>query len=346
MGELELAFRQLHAKLAREGLFDPARKRPIPRWVRRVAVVTSPTGAAIHDFLNVLRRRRRDLEVVIVPVKVQGAGAAEEIADAIDRVNRISEEAALSIEKTVSMEHAMPAEYLPQHGHGAEACTKADGMAKRSAQPFDVLVVTRGGGSLDDLWSFNEECVVRAIARSRLPVISGVGHEIDVTLTDLAADLRALTPSEAAERVAPSADELEKMMRQLGLRLGTALRHRVHLLRRQFDDLASRSCFRDPLRNIRERTRQLDELDGRMTRAVRNRLEMANRDLGTLAARLQSISPLAVLGRGYSLTMTRDGSIVRNVADVTIGMILTTRLNGGVIESRAERIWETSPSQE
>ncbi len=340
VGELELAFRQLHAKLSREGLFDPARKRPIPRNVRRIAVVTSPTGAAIHDFLNVLRRRRRDLEVVIVPVKVQGAGAAEEIANAIDRVNQIFEQASLLMEPNA------PNVFESQNESKPPTLTAEKGIIKREMRPFDVLVVTRGGGSLDDLWSFNEECVVRAIARSRLPVISGVGHEIDVTLADLVADLRALTPSEAAERVAPSAEELEKTMRQLGQRLGTALRHRVHLLRRQLDDLAARNCFRDPLRNVRERTRQLDELDGRMTLAVRRRLEMARRDLSALAARLESVSPLAVLSRGYSLTMTQDGAVVRNIKDVAIGSILTTRLNGGMIESRAERIWETSSSQE
>ena len=166
IGALELALRQLRERLAREGLFDPARKRPLPRFVRRIAVVTSPTGAAIHDFLQVLGRRWRGADVLVVPTRVQGEGAAEEIAAAIaDR---------------------------------STACR----------WPIDCLVVTRGGGSLEDLWAFNEEVVVRAIYASRIPVVSAIGHEIDVTLSDLVADVRALTPSEAAELVAPAAEEL------------------------------------------------------------------------------------------------------------------------------------------
>ena len=181
MGALELALRQLREKLAREGLFDPARKKPLPAFVRQIAVVTSPTGAAIHDFLQVLGRRWRGADVLIVPTRVQGEGSAMEIAAAIETANRL----------------------------------------KRS---IDCLVVTRGGGSLEDLWSFNEEPVVRAIAASRIPVISAIGHEIDVTLADLAADVRALTPSEAAELVAPASEELAAGLRQMQKRLTAALR--------------------------------------------------------------------------------------------------------------------------
>lgn len=160
MGALELALRRLREKLAAEGLFDPARKRPLPRFPRRIAIVTSPTGAAVRDFLEVLGRRWRGVDVLVVPARVQGDGAAQEVAQAIARVNRL-------------------------------------------AAPVDTLVVARGGGSLEDLWTFNEEVVVRAIHASRIPVISAVGHEIDVTLSDLVADVRALTPSEAAELIAP-----------------------------------------------------------------------------------------------------------------------------------------------
>ncbi len=184
MGALELALRQLREKLAREGLFDPARKRPLPSFVRQIAVVTSPTGAAIRDFLQVLARRWRGADVLIAPARVQGEGAAEEIAAAIATLNQL-------------------------------------------ARPIDCLVVTRGGGSLEDLWAFNEEIVVRAIAASRIPVISAVGHEIDVTLSDLAADLRALTPSEAAELVAPAAEELSAGLGQIQKRLTAALRSRA-----------------------------------------------------------------------------------------------------------------------
>ncbi|MEN6450088.1 MAG: exodeoxyribonuclease VII large subunit, partial [Thermoguttaceae bacterium] len=178
MGALELALRQLREKLSREGLFDAGRKRPLPPFARRIAVVTSPTGAAIHDFLQVLGRRWRGADVLVVPVRVQGEGAAAEIAEAIATVNRLND-----------------------------------------AMPIDCIVVTRGGGSMEDLWAFNEEPVVRAIAASRIPVVSAVGHEIDVTLSDLAADVRALTPSEAAELVAPAAEELAAELRQVECRL-------------------------------------------------------------------------------------------------------------------------------
>jgi exodeoxyribonuclease VII large subunit len=188
MGALELALRQLREKLAREGLFDPARKRPLPPFVRQIAVVTSPTGAAIRDFLQVLARRWRGANVLIVPARVQGDGAAEEIAAGIQIVNAMN-------------------------------------------RPVDCLVVARGGGSMEDLWSFNEEVVVRAIAASRIPVISAVGHEIDVTLSDLAADVRALTPSEAAELVAPASEDLLAGLRQYERRLAVALRSRADAAR-------------------------------------------------------------------------------------------------------------------
>jgi exodeoxyribonuclease VII large subunit len=164
-GALQQALRKLQQKLAAEGLFDPAHKKPLPRFPRRIAVVTSPTGAAVRDFVEVLRRRWQGVHVLIVPTRVQGAGAAAEIATAIQAVNRLS-------------------------------------------PSVDVMVVGRGGGSMEDLWCFNEEAVVRAIFASQVPVVSAVGHEIDVTLSDLVADVRALTPSEAAERVVPALDEV------------------------------------------------------------------------------------------------------------------------------------------
>ncbi|MDO4557966.1 MAG: exodeoxyribonuclease VII large subunit [Planctomycetia bacterium] len=305
LGALELAFRQLHAKLSREGLFDPRRKRPIPRSICRIAVVTSPSGAAIHDFLNVLRRRgRRDLAVTVVPVRVQGVGAAEEIAAALERVNLLV------------------------------------------APSFDVIVLTRGGGSLDDLWSFNEECVVRAIANSQIPVISGVGHEVDVTLSDLAADFRALTPSEAAERVAPSADELEQKLSRLQERLVSSLRQWVTTRRRILEELGNRSCFRDPLRMVREADCRLDELEERGAGAIRRRVELAGRDLTMTGARLESVSPLAVLGRGYSLTQTSDGRVIRDSEGLTIGTVITTHLAKGMLRSRIEEIPEKTGAGE
>jgi exodeoxyribonuclease VII large subunit len=311
MGVLELALRQLREKLAREGLFDPARKRPLPPHVRRIAVVTSPTGAAIHDFLQVLGRRWRGADVLVAPVRVQGEGAAGEIAAAIETINRLNE-------------------------RGLEQ--RQMGMLP-SFHPFDCLVVTRGGGSMEDLWAFNEEPVVRAIAASRIPVISAVGHEIDVTLADLAADVRALTPSEAAELVAPAAEELAAQLRQIEQRLAAALRGRAEAGRTRLDALARHAAFRRPYQHIFELARRLDELDARAVRAVRGRMRFARQRIDTVAGRLESLSPLAVLRRGYSLTQrTADGQIIRAATELSPGEEITTRFASGQAISRIERV--------
>lgn len=294
VGALQLAFRQLHAKLAAEGLFEAERKRPLPRIPRRVTVVTSPTGAAIRDFLEVLRRRWRGIEVLIVPTRVQGAGASAEIARAIR-------------------------------------------VAHRMEPAPDAIVITRGGGSLEDLWCFNEEEVVRAVSDSPIPTISAVGHEIDVTLCDLAADVRALTPSEAAERLVPSRDEVRAMLDSLGKRMVVSLRGRAVTARQRLDALARRRPFARPFDPIHDRARRLDELEQRTERAFGRRLERLDDRLGALAARLDGLSPLRVLGRGYSVTQrAADGHVVRNVSDVRIGDQILTRLFAGSIRSRVE----------
>ena len=299
IGALELAFRQLHDRLAAEGLFDPRRKRPVPKFVRRVAVVTSPSGAAIHDFLQVLRRRSPGTRVLLVPVRVQGQGAAAEIAGAIRLVNRLQ-------------------------------------------TPLDCLVVTRGGGSLEDLWAFNEEVVVRAICGSRIPVVSAVGHEIDVTLSDLAADVRALTPSESAERMAPSMDEVSARLRQYQQRLMAAVRSRSWAARSRLDGLAGRRVFRRPLERIQNLQRKLDDLSARCHRAVGNRLAQSRQKTDWLAARLNSLSPLAVLGRGYSLTQrVVDGKVVHDAGEVAVGDLIDTRFARGRVISRVEESGES-----
>ncbi len=301
IGALELALRQLREKLGREGLFDAERKRPLPPFVKKIAVVTSPTGAAIRDFLQVLARRWRGADVLILPSRVQGEGAAEEIAAAIRRANRLN----------------FPA----------------------GDRPIDCLVVTRGGGSLEDLWAFNEEVVVRAIAASEIPVISAVGHEIDVTLADLVADLRALTPSEAAELVAPAADELLTGLRQTHRRLDHALRTRLSAAQSRLDGVARHPVFRRPLGRIEDLSRRVDELEQRSLRAMHGRLRDAGSRVDAMAGRLESLSPLAVLRRGYSITArTDDGRIVRNATEVTIGEDITTRLAQGELVSRIQRI--------
>lgn len=301
IGALELALRQLREKLQREGLFAVERKRPLPRFVRRVAVVTSPTGAAIRDFLQVLGRRWRGTDVLIVPVRVQGEGAAEEIAEAIRLVNQLPER-------------------------------------------VDCLVLTRGGGSLEDLWAFNEEPVVRAIAASEIVVVSAVGHEIDVTLSDLAADRRAATPSEAAELVVPDGDEIAQTLRQTHRQMAGALTARAASARSRLDALAGSRVFRRPLDRLHELARRLDELDARGARAATHRMDTARRSLEAWSARLDSLSPLGVLGRGYSLTQRADGRVVRDAADLTLGEPLVTRFAQGRAVSRVERI-EDDPSQ-
>lgn len=295
VGALELALRELKAKLAREGLFDTANKRPLPRFPRRVGFVTSPTGAAVRDFLQVLARRWRGVDVLVIPTRVQGDGAAEEIAAAIEAANRL--------------------------------------------QPrLDTLVVGRGGGSLEDLWAFNEEPVVRALAASRIPTISAVGHEIDVTLADLAADVRALTPSEAAERVAPSSDELSSRVRSIGERLHRSAWRAWRTRRERVASLESRRPIARPHAMLEDRTRQLDDIE-RTTHDRMRRLVVDRRGrLAQLGAQLETLSPLGVLARGYSLTTDASGAVVRHAADVAIGDKLTTRLALGRVQTVVESI--------
>ncbi len=293
LGALQLAFQQLQQRLAAEGLFDPAHKKPLPPFPRRVGFVTSPTGAAVRDFLEVAARRFRGVDVLVIPARVQGEGAAAEIVRGIELANRI-----------------MP--------------------------PLDVLIVGRGGGSLEDLWCFNEEAVVRAIYASRLPVVSAVGHEIDVTLADLVADVRALTPSEAAERVIPSADELTARLSQLQRRLVTNLRGQAAAARRHLDQLAKSRVLREPKLLLYDRSRRLDELDAAAARAIRRRLSATHDRLAATAARLESLSPLAVLARGYSVTTLADGGVVRDASQVKAGETIYTRLAQGELSSRVE----------
>ena len=297
IGALELALRKLRDKLAAEGLFDPLRKRPLPRFPRRIAVVTSPTGAAIRDFLQVLHRRWRMADVLVVPAKVQGDGSAAEIAAGIAAVNRIQ-------------------------------------------PPVDVLVVARGGGSLEDLWSFNEEVVCRAIYASEVPVVSAVGHEIDVTLSDLVADVRALTPSEAAERVVPDAEEMLAHLRSTQQRLMQGLRGRAVSLRQRLDYLASRRVFRKPFDMVHGFVQRLDELSTSSNRAIRRQLQTSRKLADARAAQLHALSPLNILARGYSVTTTADGRPVRHASELQPGQEFVTRLHQGTVTGRVERIEE------
>lgn len=297
LGALELAFRQLKEKLEKAGLFDPAPKKPLPRYPRRIVVVTSPTGAAIRDFLQVTSRRWSGSEILIRPVRVQGEGAAAEIAAALDEVNRFA--------------------------------------------GVDVIVLTRGGGSLEDLWAFNEERVARAIFRSAIPVVSAVGHEIDLTISDLVADRRALTPSEAGELVVPNRDEVLAWLQRCAHRLGTGLRGRTVAVRARLEAVGRHRVFQKPLERIRDGERRLDEGDHRAGRAISQRVKLARAHVDRLTHALGSLSPLAVLARGYSVTFAGD-KLVRSAEEVTPGQTIETRLHRGRIRSRVEEAEQES----
>lgn len=264
VGHLELAFRQLHERLTKEGLFDPARKKTIPRYPRRIGVVTSPTGAAIHDILHTLRRRYPCIEVLLYPVRVQGEGAAGEIAAAVGVLNARAQELG----------------------------------------GLDVLIVGRGGGSLEDLWAFNEEIVARAIAASRIPVISGVGHEVDVTIADLAADLRAPTPTAAAELAVPLRGDVLDALTGSASRLSRCMRHRLELGRSRLDSIQRAEIFRVPLAVVRRHEQHVDDLAGRMAHAMHQTLALRQRRLAELQVRLAGVRP-AVLVRDLQARVTR-----------------------------------------
>jgi exodeoxyribonuclease VII large subunit len=296
IGALELALRKLREKLAADGLFDSARKRPLPRFPRRIGVITSPTGAAIRDFLEVLRRRWYGAQVLIIPSRVQGDGSAAEIAAAVAVANRL--------------------------------------------QPgLDVLVLCRGGGSLEDLWAFNEEPVVRAIAASRIPTVTAIGHEIDVTLADLAADVRALTPSEAAERILPAHADVVDGVSRHRQRLRIAVTRRLERAQAVLDVLVARRPLRRPFDFLRDLERRLDELSVRGRRAVFQEHRAGRDRLARLAGKLESLSPLGVLGRGYSITQKEaTGEVVRDADKLAVGDRLVSRLLRGRAVSRVEAV--------
>jgi exodeoxyribonuclease VII large subunit len=294
-GALEARLRRLHAALEREGVFSPARKRPIPEYPRRIAVVTSPSGAALADFLKTLRGRWRSSEVIVVPSRVQGAGAAEEVAAAL-------------------------------------------ATAARLAPRVDVIALIRGGGSLEDLWCFNEEVLVRSVAASPIPVVCGVGHEIDVSLADLAADRRALTPTDAAVQVSPDGPRLAHQLRAVGPRLQAALLRRIEAGRERIASLARSRVFAAPERIVLDRRLAVDGHLARLHRAAAASLGRAHERLAAAAARLDADSPLKILARGYSVTMI-DGSpsAIRSVAGIDRGTLLVTHLAEGRLWSRVER---------
>lgn len=292
VGGLQLAFEQLKNRLAGEGLFAAERKRPLPAFPRVVGVVTSATGAAIHDIIQVLRRRGAGVHVLLRPVRVQGEGAAAEIATAIAELNRQGE--------------------------------------------AEVLIVGRGGGSLEDLWAFNEELVARAIHGSKIPVISAVGHEVDHTIADFVADLRAPTPSAAAEMVARGRLELEGHLDHLVMRLAAQMRRRVDFGRERLNGLHRR--LRSPRESLALARQRQAELARRMSQAMDRRLKERAWRLRTLAERLDDLSPLRTLGRGYAIVTRAAGEVVRDAATLSPGERVSLRFAQGQAEARIEEV--------
>ena len=295
VGALQLAFLQLKEKLEKEGLFDPAAKQPLPFLPRRIGIVTSPTGAAIRDMLNVIESRFPRVEVLLCPVRVQGEGSAAEIAQAIRELN-----------------------------------ARGD---------LDVLIVGRGGGSLEDLWAFNEEVVARAIHASQLPVISAVGHEVDFTIADFVADARALTPTAAGEMVVPSYDDLVDKLDSAEARLRASLKGTVAVARATLAKVASDLHRHSPLQKVRQWEQRLDELQHRIGIASERYVRSQHDKLATLAGKLEALSPLRVLSRGYAIsTSLREGKILKSSAEVSPGDRVETRLAQGSFVATVEEV--------
>lgn len=292
-GALSEALRQLKARLAAEGLFDASHKQALPPFPKRIGVITSLSGAVLRDIYHVGKRRDPSVQLALLPVQVQGQGAAEEIAAAIRYFN---------------------AKY-----------------------PVDVLIVGRGGGSLEDLWAFNEECVVRAIFASRIPVISAVGHETDFTLADEVSDLRAATPSQAAELAIPDAAEVLQRVRSLRARLLQAARHDISLRREQLRHLMQRPLWQAPERLLEARVQQLDALSERLKRAAAARAEEKHQALASAIDRLALLDPVRVLHRGYAV-VEKEGRPLSRVREAAPGDTLLLRLADGQIQAGVEKI--------
>jgi len=296
LGALQLAFLQLKEKLEKEGLFLAEHKKPIPKFPQVIGVVTSPTGAAIRDILNVVGRRFHGTEVLLYPVRVQGEGAASEIAQAIREMNELG--------------------------------------------GIDVLIVGRGGGSLEDLWAFNEEVVARAVFDSMIPVISAVGHEIDWTICDLVADLRAPTPSAAAELVVQNREDIERRLEDSVIRMRNAIENLMETKRQELKSLESSYAFRQPQLLIDQFSQRVDELLRQLQNYSKALVVQKNHEFRTLVGRLNALSPLAILERGYSLSFQADGSLLKDARKVKAGDALVTRLWRGNVHSKITKIEE------
>ncbi|HMO90789.1 MAG TPA: exodeoxyribonuclease VII large subunit [Pirellulaceae bacterium] len=294
-GSLQVAFRQLYQKLAAEGLFDARLKRQLPKFPRRIGLITSPSGAAVRDFCQIAKRRWPLTDILIFGCRVQGNEAPAEIVQAIQNAARIS----------------------PR---------------------IDALVITRGGGSAEDLWSFNDERVVRAIRASSIPTLSAIGHEIDVTLSDLAADAKALTPSEAAEKVFPDRMEWYNFLADASARLSFLVSQQINTARSRLAALAAQRCLRRPEDLLTERYQRIDLIEQRLQTAMDRFIERARHRWQQSSSRLAAVNPLAVLARGYSLTTDLEGKLLSSSDRVNPGDEIKTTLDWGQLVSHVKRV--------
>lgn len=290
-GALDRAFEELKKKLEAQGLFDPAKKQPLPAYPRRIALVTSPAGAAVRDMIRILRQRWPLTEVLVVPVRVQGEGAAEEIAAAIHQVN--------------------------------------------NRDDIDLIITGRGGGSREDLWAFNEEPVAWAIALSNIPVISAVGHEPDVTISDYVADLRASTPSNAAELAVPDQQQERQRLEGLTLRLRQAMEVQLDRDRKELRRLEQSRVLRNPVAVVDDQRMRLDSAQRRLAMALERTLRRGRVELAGLAGRVDAMSPLKVLSRGYAIAKA-EGRAVTTVEQVQPGQAMDVLVADGVYHCRVE----------
>ncbi len=291
VGELQLAFERLKQKLAAEGLFDASRKRPLPEFPERIGIVTSETGAALQDIRSVLSRRMPSVKVLLMPVRVQGSGAAEEIAKGIRDAN----------------------------AYGA----------------LDVLIVGRGGGSLEDLWPFNEEVVARAIASSRIPIISAVGHEVDFSISDFVADVRAATPSAAAELVVRDRADLIETLRNISYTMKDVLTVQIAETRARVRSLVKSYSFNRPRDLMRESAQRLDDLDHRLSQASLRSTEVARQRHVALSGRLEALSPRNVLQRGYAMVRS-NGRVVTRAERLKPGDAANIEFADGAVETQVK----------
>lgn len=293
-GDLHLAFEALKEKLSAEGLFDPELKQNLPPYPTRIGIVTSPTGAAIQDMLNILKRRFPLTDILLLPVKVQGEGAASEIAQAINKLN--------------------------------------------DRKGIDVLIVGRGGGSLEDLWAFNEEAVARAISRSSIPVVSAVGHETDTTMSDFVADLRAPTPSAAAELVVPDHLELSDQLEYTASRLQKEILYKVQKYEDRIQAIERSYAMKRPQLIMDELIQHLDVMEDRAIRSSKEKISSLTTAVDTFAHRIEALNPLAILKRGYSVVTNTGGAVIRTATQVKIDEKLNIRLSDGELEADVKHI--------